>query len=97
MDAALITVMQIHLTEPEGDALLFLTGQEEIDTAAQVRLCCPTCCIVLRSKAGHIALQPCRLWHAAGFVPHSACARHSHCCRHMLFLQWQLSHLQARR
>ena len=36
MDAALITVMQIHLTEPEGDVLLFLTGQEEIDTAAQV-------------------------------------------------------------
>ncbi|KAK2080151.1 hypothetical protein QBZ16_000004 [Prototheca wickerhamii] len=28
MDAALITVMQIHLTEPEGDILLFLTGQE---------------------------------------------------------------------
>mmetsp|Transcript_12824 Transcript_12824/g.38739 ORF Transcript_12824/g.38739 Transcript_12824/m.38739 type:complete len:1220 (-) Transcript_12824:544-4203(-) len=35
MDAALITVMQIHLTEPEGDILLFLTGQEEIDTACQ--------------------------------------------------------------
>lgn len=26
LDAALITVMQIHLTEPEGDVLLFLTG-----------------------------------------------------------------------
>ena len=26
MDAALITVMQIHLSEPEGDVLLFLTG-----------------------------------------------------------------------
>ena len=36
MDAALITVMQIHLTEPEGDILLFLTGQEEIDTSAEV-------------------------------------------------------------
>eukprot|EP00898_Chlorokybus_atmophyticus_P004046 jgi/Chlat1/4642/Chrsp3S05597 len=36
MDAALITVMQIHLTEPEGDVLLFLTGQEEIDTACQI-------------------------------------------------------------
>lgn len=36
MDAAMITVMQIHLTEPEGDILLFLTGQEEIDTAAQI-------------------------------------------------------------
>lgn len=36
LDAALITVMQIHLTEPEGDILLFLTGQEEIDTACQI-------------------------------------------------------------
>ncbi|KDD75275.1 hypothetical protein H632_c773p1 [Helicosporidium sp. ATCC 50920] len=34
MDAAMVTVMQIHLTEPEGDILLFLTGQEEIDAAA---------------------------------------------------------------
>jgi ATP-dependent RNA helicase DHX8/PRP22 len=36
LDAALITVMQIHLTEPEGDILVFLTGQEEIDTACQI-------------------------------------------------------------
>ncbi|XP_057466767.1 probable pre-mRNA-splicing factor ATP-dependent RNA helicase DEAH5 [Actinidia eriantha] len=35
LDASLITVMQIHLTEPEGDILLFLTGQEEIDHACQ--------------------------------------------------------------
>jgi len=35
MDAALITVMQIHLNEPAGDILLFLTGQEEIDTACE--------------------------------------------------------------
>ncbi|KAH7844889.1 hypothetical protein Vadar_032704 [Vaccinium darrowii] len=35
LDAALITVMQIHLTEPEGDILVFLTGQEEIDQACQ--------------------------------------------------------------
>ncbi|KAL0491769.1 ATP-dependent RNA helicase dhx [Acrasis kona] len=36
LNAALITVMQIHLTEPSGDILLFLTGQEEIDTACQI-------------------------------------------------------------
>lgn len=36
MDASLLTVMQIHLTEPPGDILLFLTGQEEIDTACEV-------------------------------------------------------------
>ncbi|CAB4391748.1 unnamed protein product [Rhizophagus irregularis] len=36
LDAALITVMQIHLSEPPGDVLLFLTGQEEIDTACEI-------------------------------------------------------------
>jgi ATP-dependent RNA helicase DHX8/PRP22 len=36
LDACLITVMQIHLSEPAGDILVFLTGQEEIDT------CCET-------------------------------------------------------
>lgn len=36
LDAALITVLQIHLSEPEGDVLLFLTGQEEIETACQI-------------------------------------------------------------
>ncbi|PWN21856.1 putative ATP dependent RNA helicase [Microstroma glucosiphilum] len=36
LDAALITVMQIHLSEPQGDILVFLTGQEEIDTACEI-------------------------------------------------------------
>eukprot|EP00930_Biecheleria_cincta_P012988 TRINITY_DN11806_c0_g1_i1.p1 TRINITY_DN11806_c0_g1~~TRINITY_DN11806_c0_g1_i1.p1 ORF type:complete len:1134 (+),score=256.93 TRINITY_DN11806_c0_g1_i1:114-3515(+) len=36
VEAALMTVLQIHLTEPSGDVLVFLTGQEEIDTACQV-------------------------------------------------------------
>ncbi|KAI1337414.1 P-loop containing nucleoside triphosphate hydrolase protein [Xylariaceae sp. FL0016] len=36
LDASLVTVMQIHLTEPAGDILLFLTGQEEIDSASEV-------------------------------------------------------------
>jgi ATP-dependent RNA helicase DHX8/PRP22 len=36
LDAALVTVMQIHLTEPPGDILLFLTGQEEIDTSCEI-------------------------------------------------------------
>ena len=35
LDASLITLMQIHLREPPGDILLFLTGQEEIDTACE--------------------------------------------------------------
>ncbi|SPJ70589.1 related to ATP dependent RNA helicase [Fusarium torulosum] len=36
LDAALITVMQIHLTEASGDILVFLTGQGEIDTSCKV-------------------------------------------------------------
>jgi len=32
----MVTIMQIHLTKPEGDILLFLTGAEEIDTAGQI-------------------------------------------------------------
>ncbi|KAF9095828.1 DEAH-box ATP-dependent RNA helicase prp22 [Mortierella sp. AD031] len=36
LDASLKTVMQIHLSEPAGDILLFLTGQEEIDTASEI-------------------------------------------------------------
>ncbi|KAF7634515.1 hypothetical protein Mgra_00006086 [Meloidogyne graminicola] len=36
LDASHITVMQIHLTEPPGDILLFLTGQEEIDTSCEI-------------------------------------------------------------
>lgn len=36
LDSALVTIMQIHLTEPKGDILLFLTGQEEIDTACEI-------------------------------------------------------------
>ncbi|PPJ50760.1 hypothetical protein CBER1_07474 [Cercospora berteroae] len=36
LDAALTTVMQIHLTEKPGDILLFLTGKEEIDTSCEI-------------------------------------------------------------
>uniref|UniRef100_A0A0N4Z3M9 RNA helicase n=1 Tax=Parastrongyloides trichosuri TaxID=131310 RepID=A0A0N4Z3M9_PARTI len=36
LQSAIISVMQIHLTEPPGDILLFLTGQEEIDTSCEI-------------------------------------------------------------
>lgn len=35
VEAALRTVLQIHATEPEGDILLFLTGEEEIEDAVR--------------------------------------------------------------
>ena len=37
VDAAIVTVLQIHITQPlGGDILVFLTGQEEIETAAEI-------------------------------------------------------------
>jgi len=35
LEAAIRTVLQIHATEPEGDVLLFLTGEEEIEDACR--------------------------------------------------------------
>jgi pre-mRNA-splicing factor ATP-dependent RNA helicase DHX15/PRP43 len=35
LEAAIRTVLQIHATEPEGDILLFLTGEEEIEDAVR--------------------------------------------------------------
>ena len=36
LDAAVVTVLQIHVTQPPGDILVFCTGQEEIETAEEV-------------------------------------------------------------
>lgn len=36
LDAALTTVLQIHLEEQPGDVLVFLTGQEEIESLQQL-------------------------------------------------------------
>jgi pre-mRNA-splicing factor ATP-dependent RNA helicase DHX15/PRP43 len=39
VEAAIRTVLQIHATEPEGDILLFLTGEEEIeDSCRKIRI-----------------------------------------------------------
>lgn len=36
LDAAIVTALQIHVTEPPGDILVFFTGQEEIETAEEI-------------------------------------------------------------
>ncbi|KAL2346542.1 hypothetical protein Fmac_000542 [Flemingia macrophylla] len=36
LDAAIVTSLQIHVTQPLGDILVFLTGQEEIETAEEI-------------------------------------------------------------
>jgi len=35
LDACVITVLQIHLTQPAGDILVFFTGQQEIEEAVE--------------------------------------------------------------
>ena len=35
LEAAIRTVVQIHSCEPEGDVLVFLTGEEEIEDACK--------------------------------------------------------------
>ncbi|KAJ1406256.1 RNA helicase, DEAD-box type, Q motif [Sesbania bispinosa] len=36
LDAAIVTSLQIHVTQSPGDILVFLTGQEEIETAEEI-------------------------------------------------------------
>jgi HrpA-like RNA helicase len=36
IDAALMTVLQIHAKEKPGDVLVFLTGQDEIESMKQL-------------------------------------------------------------
>ncbi|XP_067124027.1 pre-mRNA-splicing factor ATP-dependent RNA helicase DHX16 [Centruroides vittatus] len=38
LDACVVTVLQIHITQPLGDVLVFLTGQEEIETCRELLL-----------------------------------------------------------
>ncbi|GFW26542.1 pre-mRNA-splicing factor ATP-dependent RNA helicase DHX16 [Trichonephila clavipes] len=38
LDACVVTVLQIHFTQPLGDILVFLTGQEEIETCNELLL-----------------------------------------------------------
>jgi pre-mRNA-splicing factor ATP-dependent RNA helicase DHX16 len=36
IDACVVTVLQIHVTQPLGDIVVFLTGQEEVETAQEL-------------------------------------------------------------
>lgn len=36
IEAAVITILQIHVTQPPGDVLVFLTGQEEIENTQEM-------------------------------------------------------------
>ena len=36
LEAVVVTVLQIHVTQPIGDILVFLTGQEEIEASQEL-------------------------------------------------------------
>jgi pre-mRNA-splicing factor ATP-dependent RNA helicase DHX16 len=36
LDAAIVTTLQIHATQSPGDILIFLSGQEEIETVEEI-------------------------------------------------------------
>jgi len=54
-DAAIRTVLEIHSCEPEGDILVFLTGQDEIDAVCK-RL--PSDVLQLEDEVGPLAVIP---------------------------------------
>lgn len=57
VEAALRTVLQIHATEPEGDILLFLTGEEEIEDAVRkISLECDE--MIREADAGPMKVYP---------------------------------------
>ncbi len=65
VEAAIITVLQTHLTQGPGDILVFLTGQDEVETAAdeltkrtramgsKIKVCVCVCvCVCARALTG---------------------------------------------
>ncbi|EGO56417.1 pre-mRNA splicing factor ATP-dependent RNA helicase PRP43 [Neurospora tetrasperma FGSC 2508] len=57
LEAAVRTVLQIHATEPEGDILLFLTGEEEIEDACR-RISLEVDDMIRESDAGPMKVYP---------------------------------------
>ncbi|KAL1842593.1 hypothetical protein VTJ49DRAFT_4773 [Mycothermus thermophilus] len=57
VEAAVRTVLQIHASEPKGDILLFLTGEEEIEDACR-RISLEVDEMIRESDAGPMAVYP---------------------------------------
>ncbi|KAK3304472.1 P-loop containing nucleoside triphosphate hydrolase protein [Chaetomium strumarium] len=57
LEAAVRTVLQIHASEPEGDILLFLTGEEEIEDACR-RISLEVDDMIRESDAGPMSVYP---------------------------------------
>ena len=62
LNAAVVTTIQVHATQPPGDMLIFLTGQEEIEAAEELLKQArepaePAACIVALSQCAIILLR----------------------------------------
>lgn len=57
VDAAIRTVLQIHASEPEGDILLFLTGEDEIEDACR-KISLEADELIREIDAGPLAVYP---------------------------------------
>lgn len=57
LEASVRTALQIHATEPEGDILLFLTGEEEIEDACR-RISLEVDDMIRESDAGPMKVYP---------------------------------------
>ena len=57
LEASLRTVLQIHATEPEGDILLFLTGEEEIEDACR-KISLEVDEMIRKADAGPLVVYP---------------------------------------
>ncbi|PVU98746.1 hypothetical protein BB559_001319 [Furculomyces boomerangus] len=55
LTAAVTTVLQIHASQPKGDILVFLTGQDEIETAEENLT---AACRALGSRIGELLICP---------------------------------------
>ncbi len=56
LEASLITVLQIHLSEPPGDILVFLTGKE-----VRISACVCVCVCVCECECGGTPFLKCKL------------------------------------
>lgn len=57
LDSAIRTVLQIHATEDEGDILLFLTGEEEIEDAVK-KISLETDQMIREGQCGELSIYP---------------------------------------
>ena len=59
IEATVVTVLQIHLTQDSGDILCFLTGQDEIEEAMEADGCSPYVLLYSRKHKDNEHMEDC--------------------------------------